>query len=72
MTRNRRVVAAICLAAVFLAAIVPAATALFCAVLVPLTPLFGTITVSDAPAPESVSPQPVPPRSPLPTRAPPA
>jgi hypothetical protein len=72
VTRNRRVVAAICLAAVFLAAIVPAAPALFCAILVPLPPLFGTIVVSAAPSPESVSPEPFPPRSPLPTRAPPA
>jgi hypothetical protein len=72
MTRHRRVVAAICLAAVFLAAIVPAASALFCAVLVPLPALFGTVIVSPLPAPESVSPEPVSPRSPLPSRAPPA
>jgi hypothetical protein len=72
MSRNRRIVAAICLAAVFLAAIVPAASALFCAVLVPLPALFGTVLVSRSPAPESVSPEPFPPRSPLPSRAPPA
>jgi hypothetical protein len=72
VTRNRRVVAAICLAAVFLAAIVPAAPALFGAVLVPLPALFGTIVSLDAPVPESVSPEPFPPRSPLPGRAPPA
>jgi hypothetical protein len=72
VTRTRRVVAAICLAAIFLAAIVPVASDLFCGVLVPLAPLFGTITASDAPPPESISPQPFPPRSPLPTRGPPA
>lgn len=71
MSRNRRIVAAVCLAAVFLVAIVPAASALFCAVLVPLPTLFGTVLVSQAPAPESVSPEPFPPRSPLPSRAPP-
>lgn len=72
MSGNRRVVAAICLAAVFLAAIVPAAASLFCAVLVPLPALFGTVLVSQPPAPESISPEPFPPRSPLPSRAPPA
>jgi hypothetical protein len=72
VTRHRRVVAAICLAAVFLAAIVPVADGLFSAVLVPLPALFGTIVVPVSPPPESVSPEPFPPRSPLPTRAPPA
>jgi hypothetical protein len=66
------VVAAICIAALFLAAIVPAASALFCAALVPLPALFGTIVAVDTPAPESVNPGPFPQRSPLPTRAPPA
>jgi len=70
--RHRRVVAVICFAAVFVAAIVPAASAPLCAVLVALPALFGTIVVSQAPAPESVSPEPFPPRSPLPSRAPPA
>jgi hypothetical protein len=71
-TRSRRVVAAICIAAIFLAAIVPVAAGLFSAVLVPLPALFGTIVSVDAPAPECVSPEPFPPRSPLPGRAPPA
>ena len=72
MSRNRRIVAAICVAAVFLVAIVPAASALFCAVLVPLPTLFGLVRVPQSPAPASVSPEPFPPRSPLPSRAPPA
>ncbi len=71
MHRSRRVVVAICIAAVFFAAIVPVAASLFSAVLVPLPLLFGTIVSVDAPAPESVSPEPFPPRTPLPSRAPP-
>jgi hypothetical protein len=70
--RSRRVIAAVCIAALFLAAIVPVAAHLFSAVLVPLPALFGTIVSIDAPAPESVSPEPFPPRAPLPSRAPPA
>jgi hypothetical protein len=70
--RSRRVVAAVCIAALFLAAIVPVAAQLFSAVLVPLPPLFGTIVSTGVPAPESVSPEPYPPRAPLPSRAPPA
>jgi hypothetical protein len=70
--RSRRVVAAICIAAIFFAAIVPVAAALFVGVLVPLPSLFGSVVSSDAPAPESVSPEPSPPVTPLPTRGPPA
>jgi hypothetical protein len=70
--RSRRIVAAICIAAVFLAAIVPVAAGLFSAVLVPLPPLFGTIVSVDAPAPETVSIAPYPSRAPLQPRAPPA
>jgi hypothetical protein len=70
--RGCRVVAAICIAVVLFAGVLPAAATLFVAILVLLPPLFGTIVSTDAPAPESVSPQPFPPRSPLPTRAPPA
>jgi hypothetical protein len=69
--RSRRVVAAICIAALFFAAIVPVAADLFCAILVPLPPLFGTIVSVDAPRPDSISPQPFPPLAPLPSRAPP-
>jgi hypothetical protein len=65
-------VAAICIAALFLAAIVPAAAGLFSAVLVPLGPLFGGVASADAPVPESVSPEPFPLRALLPSRAPPA
>jgi len=72
VNRSRRVVAAICIAALFLAAVVPAAADLFSAILVPLGPLFWTVASADAPAPESVSPEPFPLRAPLPSRAPPA
>lgn len=70
--RSRRVVALICIAAIFFAAIVPAADYLFAAVLVPLPSLFGLAASLATPAPESVSPEPFRPRSPLPSRAPPA
>jgi hypothetical protein len=70
--RSRRIVAAVCIAALFLAAIVPVADGLVSGVLVPLPALFGTVVSVAAPAPEAVSPEPFPPRSPLPTRAPPA
>lgn len=71
-SRSRRVVAAICIAALFLAVIVPVAAALFTAVIVPLPPLFGTVVSADAPAPESIDLPPFPSSSPRPTRAPPA
>ena len=70
--RSRRIVAAVCIAAVFLAAIVPLADDLVSGVLVPLPALFGTVVSVVTSAPEAVSPEPFPPRSPLPTRAPPA
>jgi hypothetical protein len=70
--RSRRVVALICIAAIFFAAIVPAADYLFAAILVPLPSLFGLVASFEAPAPETVSPEPLLPRSPLPSRAPPA
>ena len=72
MRRNRRFIAAVCIAAVFFAAIVPVAASLFAGVLVPLPPLFGLVLCADAPAPQSLDPQPFPARVPLPGRAPPA
>jgi hypothetical protein len=68
---TRRFIAAICIAAVIFAAVTPAAAALFCAVLVPLPPLFGTVMCAGAPSPESISPEPFPLPAPLPSRAPP-
>jgi hypothetical protein len=66
-----RFVAAVCIAAVFLAAVTPVAASLFSAVLIPLPALFGAVVCFDAPAPEVLSPEPFPTDAPLPSRAPP-
>lgn len=66
-----RFVAAVCIAAVFLAAVIPVAASLFSAVLIPLPVLFGAVVSIDAPTPESLSPEPFPTDAPIPSRAPP-
>ena len=50
MPHKRRLIAVICLAAVLLAALTPVASAVHCAFLVPLDPLFGLVVI-DQPLP---------------------
>jgi hypothetical protein len=72
VSRRRRIIAAVCIAAIVFSVALPFAAAYFVAVLVPLPPLFGTVVSIDGPQPESLSVEPSPTPSPLPTRAPPA